>query len=273
MTTSTTALATYTINIRSFHPKKHFPYTGFEGDNRGFNTEGNSPSNTSRIWHKLFANLAKPDFYTVERSHASKHPLLNQPVKYNDPKLRPKGQVISASRREMGDGRVGFAIEGTYSGSNHAMPASQEMKDAIGTTYVPEIDVNYKIRLDVDRRQGFMDLVLYVTGDGFPNCEAFLVGPNDQRIFLGVHVRRGIAPSRLSLNLNMPMIASAVRLPLTKSGALKGSVGDELQRKTQGNRNIHYQSIDKWNDFFRNRNPNAHCPTLPTKGEMERCFP
>jgi len=273
MTSRKTSLAEYVINIRSFHPKKYFPYTGFEGDNRRFNLEPNSAVNTSRIWQKVYANLSKPDFSTTEGSHPSNHPLLDQPVPYNDPMFRPEGGITSVLQRNPGQGRIGFTIQGYYRGSNHAMPGSKPLKDAIGTTYVPAINVNYELRIDIDRIDSFMDMVLYVTGDGFPNCEAFLVGPSGKSVFLGVHVREGVAPVSLSLNPGKPMIACALRLPLSRSGALQGYVGDELKRRVLGNQEIRYQPIEEWNQFFRSMHPNGNCPTLPTKGELEQCFP
>ena len=163
-------------------------------------------------------------------------------------------------------------MEGQYGGVNHAMPGSPEIQEALDFSYVPTLNVKYKIVIDIDRQNGHMDIVTYITGDGFPNCEAFIVGPGGQAVSLGVHVRKGAAPVSLSLNADYPMIASAIRLPLNNNGSFKGTVGDELFRRTNKQPKLKFQKITDWNYRFISIPANSgHCMLLE-KASLKYCF-
>ncbi|RZF84820.1 hypothetical protein EXT46_03055 [Pseudoalteromonas sp. CO325X] len=271
----TLQLADYEINIRSFHPEKTFGWSGlmFEGDNRGFSLKpsGVKPI-TSRIWHRLSLSTSEGKILTNDTvSDPSKAPWERAKRVYSG-ELAPKGRTFLKSRVFPNKNIYQYRMEGQYGGVNHAMPGSPEVQEALDFSYVPTLNVKYKIVVDIDRQNGHMDIVTYITGDGFPNCEAFIVGPSGQAVSLGVHVRKGAAPVSLSLNADYPMIASAIRLPLNKNGSFKGTVGDELFRRTNKQPKLKFQKITDWNYRFISIPANSgHCMLLE-KASLKYCF-
>lgn len=266
-------LANYEINIRSFHPEKDFGWSGlwFEGDNRGFSLKpsGISPI-TSRIWHKLTLSTKKMTITTRTKSDPSKAPWGDTKKTYDD-YLAPKDSA-HITHKKLFNGNQQFKITGQYGGVNHAMPGSSEMQEKLGLSYVPTLNVKYKIIIDIDTVNAHMDIVTYITGDAFPNCEAFIVGPGGQAISLGIHVRKGAPPVSLSLNADFPMIASALRLPLNNNGSFKGTVGDELFRQANKYPKLSYHKIADWNYRFTSIPANSgHCMLLE-KASLENCF-
>ena len=165
-----------------------------------------------------------------------------------------------------------YVIKGNYWGVNHAMPLSGAMQEKIGISYVPRLNVNYEIRMDIDRVNRHIDLVVYVTGDGFPNCEAFIVGPGGTAIFIGTHVRKGPAPITLALNLGYPMIASAIRIPIDINGRFTGTLADEMKRRSRKRRELQYQSIESWNRRFLEMSPNHNRCMFVEDFRLEGCF-
>lgn len=253
-------LADYQFNIRSFHPNKTFGWSGlfFEGDDRGFSLK---PSGrkfpTSRIWQRFTLNTKSGKVSEIQtKSDPSKAWWGDESVEYKKEHQRPKWRV-KASTRESSSSVKRYQITGHYGGENYAMPGSGELKEHLGFTYVPTLNVSYKILVDVDRHNRHIDVVTYVKGDGFPNCEAFVVGPDSTPVFLGVHVRKGAAPTTLAANLGYPMIAAAIRLPINRDGSFSGKIGDELARRRAGKRELEYQSISDWNARFRSISPNS----------------
>lgn len=110
-------------------------------------------------------------------------------------------------------------------GENHAVYLSPEVKKLAGFTFVPSLDVSYEVVMAVDRIAKYMDVVTYVKGDGFPNCEAFISDATGKAFFLGVHVRKRAAPVSLLGDKQLPMIVSAFRLSLDDEGNFKGDMG------------------------------------------------
>ena len=266
-------LAEYQFNIRSFHPNKTFGWSGlyFEGDDRRFSLRpSGTGALTSRIWQRFTLN-AKTGSIRDERTRSdpSKAPWQDQALKYNQRELRPKGRITSDSS-ELSSHVRHYRIVGHYGGENHAMPGSGELKEQLGLSYVPTLNVNYKILTDIDRVNRHMDIVTYIKGDGFPNCEAFIVGPGDERVFLGIHVRKSLAPVMLAANLDYPMIASAVRLPLNQDGSFSGTIGNELARRNAGKRKLEYQKIAEWNNQFTSISPNSgRCKGLEDSNHLK----
>ncbi|MBH0057560.1 hypothetical protein I6F65_11360 [Pseudoalteromonas sp. SWXJZ94C] len=267
-------MADYEINIRSFHPEKDFGWSGiwFEGDNRGFSLKpsGVKPT-TSRIWHKFTLSTSKKKVKNIlTKSDPSKAPWSDKPKDY-EKELEPRGR-LTIKDDKLPNGNLKLTIKGQYGGVNHAMPRSEIWTRDLGFSYVPTLNVNYKIIIEIDVVNNYMDIVTYITGDAFPNCEAFIVGPGGQPISLGIHVRKGGAPLSLALNSDYPMIASAVRLPLNKNGSFEGNVGDELFRQANNHPKLNFHKITDWNYRFISIPPNSgHC-MLTEKASLENCF-
>lgn len=283
MSSALISLAEYTFNIRSFHPQKSFGYSGFwfGGDNRGFSTAPNKQV-SSRIEHLLRVDLGKRDLFQIDtQSDPSKPPWSDEDYHYAAKSLKPKFELkrkdfYSLRRQD----RHWAEVKGRYFGYNHAMPGSASLAKNYGTTYVPAINVEYHLSLEVNCRDGYMDLVLSVNGDVFPNHEALVVGPSGQRVFLGGHVRSLTASTALFpiRGTRSTLIATALRLPLKQSGGFKGRVAKigPNQRTAEGavdEKKLKYRSIDSWNQELTVRNPNAgRCMALESLS-LEGCWP
>ena len=274
MTNLLTQLTDYEINIRSFHPEKDFGWSGlmFEGDNRQFSLKpSGSGVVTSRIWHR-FTLSTKSGAYLkhLTISDPSKAPWKDSYREY-DAELKPKGSIVVTSKN-ISKNVQQHRVNGKYGGVTHAMPGSPEMQKTDGFSYVPTLNVKYKIVLEVDRANGHLDVVTYISGDGFPNCEAFIVGPGGQPVSLGVHVRKGAAPLSLSLNSDYPMIVSAIRLPINVDGSFKGTIGDELSRQASKQPKLKFYKIPNWNQrFISIPASSGHCMLLE-KASLKGCF-
>lgn len=253
-------LATYKVNIRSFHPEKDFGWSGFyfHGDNRGFSLKpsglGRNAEVTSRVWHRFSFNTERGAFVSAEtHSNPSGHGDNNE--YYKKPDFKPRHAIVPPRRsgtREMPD----FQLQVSFGGENYLMPFAKEMEETFNFTYVPTLNVRVRILMTIDRVKKHMDLVTFITGDGFPNCEAFIVDPSGQAVFLGIHVRKGVAPVMLAANLDYPMITSAIRLTIDSIGNFTGHLGDELLRRKLGQRWATYQFIGDWNARLLASSPN-----------------
>lgn len=124
----------------------------------------------------------------------------------------------------------------------------------------------------IARIYGELPYFFCISGDAFPNCEAFVVDGKGQSVFLGIHVRKGSAPTSLMLNTNFPMIACAIRLSIDNQGNFTGTIADELARKNNNGRKLKFQTIASWNQQFLQSNPNrSHCMALE-RLSLEGCF-
>jgi hypothetical protein len=256
-------LARYEFNLRSFHPGKTFGWSGlnYEGDARGFSLGASGASGaigaevTSRIWHRFKVNALSGEALGTETESNDSGKIDGDHTHY-DGVLKPKGGAWPILKKEGGSVTT-LHIDGGYAGENHAFFASAELKKTLGVTFVPSLDVSYKIVITIDRVSKHMDIVTYVTGDGFPNCEAFIVDAAGTAIFLGVHVRKGAALFSLWGDKKYPMIASAIRLDLDDNGNFNGLVANELKRKKQNKEKLEFHPITEWNNFFLNLDPSA----------------
>lgn len=256
-------LARYELNVRSFHPGKTFGWSGFnyEGDARGFSLGASGVSGdsgaevTSRIWHRFSIDTAKGEVLNVETESNDSGKQGGEHTRY-DGELRPKGGSWPLLKNESGPVST-FFIDGGYAGENHAFPLSATAKKVTGMTFVPSLDVSYKIVMTIDRVSKHMDIVTYVTGDGFPNCESFIVDAAGTAVFLGVHVRKGAASFSLWGDKKYPMISSAIRLGLDDNGNFNGLIANELKRRKQNKQKLEFHPIAEWNEFFLKLDPSA----------------
>lgn len=256
-------LSSYQLNIRSFHPGTTFGWSGFdfEGDARGFSlgASGNSGATgaevTSRIWHRFDADTENGVILNMQTESNDSGKQGAEHTRY-DGELRPKGGNWPIIKKESGPITT-IHIDGGYAGENHAFFPSAELKKSIGMTFVPSLDVSYRIIITIDRVTKYIDIVTLISGDGFPNCEAFISDASGQAVFLGVHVRKGSALFSLLGDKKYPMIASAIRLTIDDDGNFSGSIANELKRRQQGKEHLEYRPLDEWNDFFINLDPNS----------------
>jgi len=255
-------LSTYEFNVRSFHPGKTFGWSGFnyEGDARGFSLKPSGLSGvqrvlvTSRIWHKFFVNLATNEVMNMQTESNDSGKVGAEHTHY-DAELKPRGGSWPSIRTEKGAVTTVW-VDGGYAGENHAFPFSAETKKLTGMTFVPSIDVSYKIIMSLDRVAKHLDVVTYIVGDGFPNCEAFISDSSGKSIFLGVHVRKAAALIALFADKKYPMIASGIRIEVDEEGNFKGKLGNEMRRRKLKKEQLEVRPVEEWNEFFTNLSPN-----------------
>ena len=254
-------LATYEINVRSFHPGKDFGWGGanFLGDSRGYSLKKSDVDGkaevTSRIWHRFKLDTSVGKVLNPETEANSSGKAGSEAVKY-DGLLKPLGNNKPMVRKE-GKQIVTLVVEGGFAGQNHAFWLSSLFKKMTGGSYVPHLNVDYEIIITIDRVSKHMDIVTYIKGDGFPNCEAFITDYKGTSVFLGVHTRWGAALTQLWGNKGQPMVASAIRLGLDDYGNFSGMMGNELKRRKEGKKEMDYHPIEEWNKFFLELDPSS----------------
>ncbi|KQZ95187.1 hypothetical protein ASD74_14535 [Rhizobium sp. Root564] len=70
---------------------------------------------------------------------------------------------------------------------------------------VPDLDVVNNVSVRINRDTKKADITCVITGDGFPNCESFLLDGANQLVFLASHVRTGTPITQLPGNRQIPM--------------------------------------------------------------------
>lgn len=70
---------------------------------------------------------------------------------------------------------------------------------------VPDLDVLNTVSLRINRDKKKVDVSSIVTGDGFPNCESFIIDGSNKVLFLASHVRTGTAIAQLPGDRQIPM--------------------------------------------------------------------
>lgn len=256
-------LARYELNIRSFHPAKTFGWSGFnyEGDARGFSLGASGKSGsagaqvTSRVWHRFAVDTNAGEVLNVETESNDSGKQGEAHTRY-DGELQPKGGSWPLVKKESGPVTT-LLVDGGYAGENHAFPLSATAKKVTGMTFVPSLDVSYKIVITVDRVAKHIDIVSYISGDGFPNCEAFIVDSKGTAVFLGIHVRKGAASFSLWGEKKYPMISSAIRLGIDEDGNFNGLIANELKRRKQKKEKLEFHPLAEWNNFFTHLDPSA----------------
>jgi len=270
-------LSTYEFNIRSFHPEKDFGWSGlyFKGDNRGFSLKpsGITGGVTSRIWHRFkLSTVNGRSTKPLTQSDPSKAVWSKMPETYSAEDIKPPSIQYQFPVKRF-QNVYQSRIKGKYWGENFAMPLSKEMKEHLGLTYVPSLDVNYLIIVDANPKGHYIDIVTYIKGDAFPNTEAFIVDQAGTALFLGVHVRKGAAPISLALNSDYPMIASAIRVTVNTEGNFIGPIHDVMTQKRDKLQNTPVYSINSWNKKHLQINSNGNrCMGLEQFSKLMECF-
>lgn len=181
-------MAIYTIYMRSFAPWKEFgsltkerfvvptpfPSEGaiggpFHGDGRGFSLETNNPKVTSRVNAKL--DLQLPTGLGVRKSA------------WCDESSGP-WMGVGLHKKAVGTPKATFDVSKTGDTVTAVIDygaANPLVKGA------PDIDADGIFNFNAGANQ--LTIVSTVTGDQFPACEAFIVDPKENKLFVG-----GFAP-------------------------------------------------------------------------------
>ena len=234
-------LATYEVNIRSFHPNKNFERLGFRfhGDDRGFSMGeswfgGPKQKTTSRIWQRYsldmdwrktgdFSDKKTPADLETESNFSGSGPGLWKVFSwggenYSDPKHKPRGKLQVTTVAEPHGGQKIIEMKSHYAGENHAFLSSKTQQSLFGGTIVPTLDVFSELFIRVERFSLYMDIVSLTYGDGFPNAESFIKDPAGNKLFLGTHVRIGFPATHLASEQKRLMWANAIRVEITPEG-------------------------------------------------------
>lgn len=75
---------------------------------------------------------------------------------------------------------------------------------------VPDLDVMSNISMRINRDIRRVDVTCAIAGDGFPNCESFIIDGNNKVLFLASHVRTGTAVTQLPGNRQIPMSSTSL---------------------------------------------------------------
>lgn len=239
-------LATYVVNVRSFHPNKYFERLGFRfhGDERGFSPGSswfggqNAPPGgvTSRVWQRYHLDTAisqtgditqRPETKIETESNPSAPGpgkwsfwgMLGHTEEYTDEELKPRDSLMVSWVNSPHGGQKEVSFKSWYGGENHAFPGSVTAQKKAGTTFVPTLDVNSEIFIRVERVKLYMDVMSLVYGDGFPNTESFIQDNAGNVLFLGSHVRIGVPATHLGGgNHERLMWANMLRVEITPEG-------------------------------------------------------
>ena len=193
----------YTFHIRSFYPGKSFG-GGFMGDSRGFTTERFGVS--SRIaQHFTFdpqtAKITNAGF----SDNYSSHPLFGA-----------ASEDLSGSFSPVRSTGSGFEFTANYAGSNRVLP------------YAPDIDVHSKISINEDLVNGRLSLSANITGDAFPNTEAFISDQFGNSVFIGKARLQGNVFTSLWGNGSKDIMKANFQIGIDNEGAFKNVImGDK----------------------------------------------
>lgn len=193
--------------VRSFHPQANFGISGlgYHGDNRGFSHD---TGDTARIYAIVRIGLNNP---AVVLEKVDSDPssgltgILHQD--YSQPGTKPTANLSGQVDPYIEDGDQSAQLMLSYTGQNFAMPLgdSETARDVLWEHVVPGLDVTCSLHLTIDRDDDEMSFALRMTGDGFPNAEAFLIDSASAPLMLATHRRVGSALAQLRGNRRIAM--------------------------------------------------------------------
>ncbi len=193
--------------VRSFHPQANFGISGlgYHGDDRGFST---SEGVTSRIYAIVRIGIASPEvkLEIVDSDPSSGFTgVLHQD--YSDPRTKPTANLSGQVDPYREDGDQGGQLLLSYTGQNFAQPLgnSQTAREYVWENVVPGLDVTCSFHFDIDRDDETIEVALRMTGDGFPNAEAFVQDRAKTPLMLVTHRRIGSALAQLWGNRRIAM--------------------------------------------------------------------
>ncbi len=104
------------------------------------------------------------------------------------------------------DGDQSINVRFSYAGQNFAFyGANTDAGHWVYSKVVPDLDVVNEFSIRIDRKLKSAHLLSTIGGDGFPNCESFLVDPANATCFVATHVRIGTASTQLPGGRVLPM--------------------------------------------------------------------
>jgi hypothetical protein len=125
---------------------------------------------------------------------------------------------------------------------------------------VPDLDVMNNVSLRINRDTKKVDVSSVVTGDGFPNCESFIIDGSNKALFLASHVRTGTAIAQLPGNRQIPMNNTALECDWDADDSFGAQVNVRIALDFTGSGASHdlgtgSKSREQWNVVNTGRSP------------------
>lgn len=197
-------MSIFMIYERAFHPDTNFGSGGFwfKGDNRGFSFQTGV---TSRVWSRVKIDTENAtavyaphssDFFL--KSDLSKAPLFlgGRTETYESKATRPSGTARSTGGEHVKDSIQNISVSIHTWGVNHAFP-TEYISNTLTKIVVPDLDLQVKMSLLIDRHKKEMTITSNLLGDGFPNSEIFIIDSANTPLMINTHHRFGSAASQL----------------------------------------------------------------------------
>lgn len=177
---------------------------------------------------------------------------------YSQPRKQPRHNVSGniSPYREDGDQAVNGRL--SYAGKNFAFYGADtdmghwilggEISDGGSDTrggsekvwerwggMVPDLDVTHEFSFRINRSSKKIHVSSAISGDGFPNCESFLVDSARNVIFLGTHIRIGTAATQLPGGRSLPMTRTLLTVDWLPGDLFGSGVDVDLANDYTGN--------------------------------------
>lgn len=104
---------------------------------------------------------------------------------------------------------------------------------------VPDLDVTHEFSLRINRNEKKIYVSSAISGDGFPNCESFLVDSSKNVLFLGSHIRMGTAATQLPGGRALPMTRTLLTVDWSPGDLFGTNVSLDLANDYTGNGSPH----------------------------------
>ena len=214
----------YTFHVRSFHPDATFG-GGFMGDNRSYS---NNPSSSARI--------AQQFTFDPSTGQSSNRGFANNFSMYAAGFVTSKGawgigkETPGETHFDVSGGNGSYDISTGYEGANSLTP----------DLFSPMIDVHSNFSVTENLEKGILSINASITGDNFPNAEAFVVDQSGKNsVFIGVSSLSGGVLTSLWGDNYRDMINANFNIGIDDKGNFTGvTVGDQSF------------SVDEWNAQF-----------------------
>ncbi len=187
---------------------------------------------------------------------------------YQEQRVQPKGTATYQGTPHTPGAIQHITVTTHHGGQNFAMPEmnatnQRERNDAYqaSKTVVPVLDVFGKLDIVFDPAHKIMKINYVMTGDGFPDCEAFLIDEHDKSVFLATHIRYGSATGQLWGEKHLPMAETNIDVEMKEDY----SFGDHVtchkcwDYVDTGSGTIHFEkrfssgTVDQWNKLHSSR--------------------
>ncbi len=104
---------------------------------------------------------------------------------------------------------------------------------------VPDLDVSHEFGIRINRTKQSAHITSAIAGDGFPNCESFLLDTANSTLFLASHIRMGTAATQLPGGRALPMMRTSMIADWQSGDFFGGSVDIHLANDYTGDGSPH----------------------------------